>query len=170
MLINRTFGKKIFILFILLIIFIQFSFKVNGENYKANRDSLDLKSSNLSGNWTLLYENDYGYDFRFHKDNSAIVILYLNENSVIFRGTYIIENDSAIRINLSDMKSEEKIKNINLKKGFVKIESSYFIFKTRIAMESDKKILELRPKEIFIDANDSKGYFEPFFKLNYSGK
>ena len=164
MLINHTFSKKVFIILILLVISTQFSFKVYGES------SLPLQPNNLWGNWTLLYENSYGYDFRFHKDNSTIVILYLNENSVIFRGTYSIENDSTIKINLLDMKNEEKTKNLNLKQGFVKIESSYFIFNLRITMESDKKILELRPQKIFIGANDSKGYFEPFFKLNYSGK
>jgi len=164
MLIDSTFRKKTFIFIILFIISIQFISKINGES------SLPLKSNNLWGNWTLLYDNDYGYDFKFYKDNRAIVILYLNTNSIIFRGTYSIENDSIIRINLSDMKNEEKIKNLNLKQGFVKIESSYFIFSTRITMESNKKIFELRPQKILIDANDSKGYFEPFFKLNYSGQ
>jgi len=153
--------QKFFIFTALLIISIQL---VNGEN------SLPLQSNNLWGNWTLLYENDYGYNFKFYKDNKAIIILYLNTNTVIFSGTYSIENDSMLRIDLSEMKNEEKIKNLNLKKGFTKIESSYFVFNARIATESNKKNLELRPKKIVIDANDSKGYFEPFFKLKYTGQ
>ena len=157
-------GKKLFALLMLLVISIQFSFGVNGQN------SLPLTLNNLCGNWTLLYENDYGYDFKFYKDNKTVVILYLNTNSIIFRGTYSIEADSTIEINLSDMKNEEKTKNLNFKKGFVKIESSYFIFDARIKIESGKKIFELRPLKIFIDGNDSEGYFEPFFKLKYSGK
>ena len=152
--------QKLCIFIALLIISIQ---SVNGEN------SLPLQLNNLCGNWTLLYENDYGYDFKFYKDNKTIVILYLNTNSIIFRGTYSIENDSLI-INLSEMKNEEKTKNLNLKKDFIKIEASYFIFNVRIALESNKKKLELRPQNILIDANDSKGYFEPFFKLNYAGQ
>jgi hypothetical protein len=155
--------KKIFIFLILLIISTQFPFRVNGEN------SLPLNLNNLWGNWILLYENDYGYNFKFYKDNKAIVILYLNTNSVIFRGTYSIENDSTIKINISEMKNEEKIKNLNLKTGFVKIEAAYFVFNARITTESNKKIFELRPQKIFIDASDSRGYFEPFFKLKYSG-
>jgi hypothetical protein len=167
MIINCTFRKKIFIFLILLLISIQFTFKVvivNGEN------SSPFKLSDLWGNWTLLYENDYGYNFKFYKDNKATVILYLNTNSIIFCGTYSIENDSTLKINLSEMKNEEKTKNLNLKKDFVKIESSYFVFKARITTESNKKIFELRPQKIFIDANDSKGYFEPFFKLKYTGQ
>jgi len=161
---NCTFRKRIFIFLILLIVSIQFSFKANGENL------LPLKLSNLWGNWTLLYENDYGYNFKFYKDNKAVVILYLNTNSTIFRGTYSIENDSTIIINISEMKNEEKTKNLNLKKGFTKIESSCFVFNARITIESNKQKLELRPQKIFIDANDSKGFFEPFFKLNCSGQ
>jgi len=153
--------QKFFILIALLIISVQL---VNGEN------SLPLQLNNLWGNWTLLYENDYGYDFKFYKDNKAVIILYLNTNSIIFRGTYSIENDSTLIINLSEIKNEEKTKNLNLKNNFVKVESSYFVFNARIATESNKKNLELRPKKIVIDANDSKGYFEPFFKLKYTGQ
>jgi hypothetical protein len=156
--------KKTFILLILLIISIQFSFNVNAQN------SLPLKSNDLWGNWNLMYENDYGYDFKFYKDNKAVVILYLNTNSIIFRGTYSIENESTLKIDISEMKNEEKTKNLNLKKGFVKLEASYFIFNCRITTESNKKIFELRPLKIFIDGNDSEGYFEPFFKLSYSGQ
>ena len=163
MIINYTFRKKIFIILI-LITSIQLSSKVNEQN------SLPLTLNNLWGNWTLLYENDYGYDFKFYKDNKAIVILYLNTNSIIFRGTYSIENDSTIKIDLSEMKNEEKTKNLNLKKNFINIEASYFVFNTRITAESNKKNLELRPQKIFIDAHDSQGYFEPFFKLNYTGQ
>ena len=153
--------QKFFILIALLIISVQL---VNGEN------SLPLQLNNLWGNWALLYENDYGYDFKFYKDNKAVIILYLNTNSIIFRGTYSIENDSTLIINLSEIKNEEKTKNLNLKNNFVKVESSYFVFNARIATESNKKNLELRPKKIVIDANDSKGYFEPFFKLKYTGQ
>jgi len=68
------------------------------------------------------------------------------------------------------MKRDESVKNINLKGGFVKAKSSHFIFNTRIIVTGGKKNLELKPDKIFIDGSDSEGYFEPYIKLDYSGK
>ncbi len=136
----------------------------------AAEDSLPVNFKSLSGNWDLLYGNDYGYSFKFYKNYKAIVILYLNSSSIVFKGVYNIESSDSIRINISEMKREERVKNIDLKGGFVKAKSSHFIFNTRITGSSGKKNLELKPVTIFIDGSDSDGYFEPFIKLDFTGK
>ena len=136
----------------------------------AADDSLPVNFKNLSGNWNLLYGNNYGYNFKFYKNYRAVVILYLNSNSIIFKGVYNIESSDSIRINISEMKREESVKNIDLKGGFVKAKSSHFIFNMRITSNGGKKNLELSPQKIFIDGSDSEGYFEPYIKLDYSGK
>ena len=136
----------------------------------AAEEVLPVNFKSLSGSWDLLYGNDYGYSFKFYKNYKAVVILYLNSSSIIFKGVYNIEGSDSIRINISEMKREESVKNIDLKGGFSKAKSSHFIFNTRITKSSGKKNLELRPLTIFIDGSDSDGYFEPFIKLDYSGK
>ncbi len=136
----------------------------------AAENVLPVNFKSLSGNWDLLYGNDYGYSFKFYKNYKAVVILYLNSSSIIFKGVYNIESGDSIRINISEMKREESVKNIDLKSGFSKAKSSHFIFNTRITNSNGKKNLELRPLTIFIDGSDSDGYFEPFIKLDYSGK
>lgn len=153
--------------YIILLIFVgcvMFSPSVSAE------DQLPVDFKNLNGSWSLLYGNDYGYSFRFYKNYRAVVILYLNSNSIIFKGVYNIEGTDSIRINVSEMKREESVKNINLKGGFVKAKSSHFIFSVRITSNNGKKNLELRPRNIFIDGSDSDGYFEPYIKLDYSGR
>jgi len=131
---------------------------------------IPVNFKSLSGNWNLLYGNDYGYNFKFYKNYRAIVILYLNTNSIVFKGVYNVESNDSIRINISEMKREENVKNIDLKKGFVKAKSSHFVFNTRITKNGEKKYLELKAQEIFIDGSNSDGYFEPYIKLDYLGK
>ncbi|PKL16673.1 MAG: hypothetical protein CVV49_14990 [Spirochaetae bacterium HGW-Spirochaetae-5] len=157
----RLFYKKIYI--IMLIILFSTLLPVSGG-------ADDVNFQNLSGNWTLLYGNDYGYSFRFYKNYRAIVILYLSSSSIVFRGVYNIESSDTIRINISEMKRVESVKNIDLKGGFQKAKSSYFIFNTKVISGGGKRNLELRPQKISIDGNDSEGYFEPYIKLNYSGR
>lgn len=181
-----TLREKIYIL--LLIVFINSNFSVyasSGDMFyyfdnvlsklstsikDASADILPLNFKTLSGNWNLMYGNDYGYSFRFFKNYRAIVIVYLNTNSVIFKGVYNIENSNAIRINISEMKRVESVKELDLKGGFVKAKSSYFIFNARAISREREKNLELRPRESSIDGKDSEGYFEPYIKLEYSGK
>lgn len=136
----------------------------------AADDALPVNFQNLSGTWTLLYGNDYGYSFRFYKNYRAVVILYLNSSSIVFKGVYNIESSDTIRINISEMKRVESVKNIDIKGGFQKAKSSHFIFTTKVLSGDGKKNLELRPQKISIDGSDSEGYFEPYIKLNYSGR
>jgi hypothetical protein len=156
---------KNFFLILLLFIPLTFSQKVSAE------ETLPVNFKNLNGTWSLFYGNNYGYNFRFYKNYRAIVILYLNNASIVFKGIYNVESADTLTINVSEMKREEKITDINVKSGFTKAKSSYFIFTTRILHGSDrKKYLELRPVKIFIDGTESEGFFEPYIKLDYSGR
>jgi len=156
--------RKIYIILLIFAVTAMFSLKAEAE------ETLPVNFKTLSGSWTLLYGNDYGYSFKFYKNYRAVVILYLNSSSIIFKGVYNIESADSIRINVSEMKREESVKNINLKSGFNKAKSSHFIFNTRITSNGGKRNLELRPDKIFIDGSDSEGYFEPYIKLDFSGK
>jgi len=157
------FYKKICIF--LLVIFI------TGSSILAySDDNLPVNFKTLSGTWTLLYGNDYGYSFKFYKNYRAVVILYLNSSSIVFKGVYNIENSESIRINISEMKRIDSVKNLDLKDGFLKAKSSHFIFNTKVISSGGKKNLELKPQTIFIDGSDSEGYFEPYIKLEYSGR
>jgi len=158
------FKKKSYIL--LLLLFISSFFPVNG----AEEDIKPVNFKILTGTWSLMYENDYGYSFKFYKNYRAVVVIYLNSNSIVFKGVYNIESSDSIRINISEMKRVEGVKNIDLRGGFVKAKSSHFIFKTHVTVNDGKKSLEIRPQTIFIDGSDSDGYFEPYIKLDYSGK
>lgn len=129
-----------------------------------------LSFTNLRGTWELIYGDNYGYSFRFDKNYKAIVILYLNDSSVIFKGVYTIEDANTLRINISAMKREERLKDLDYKEGFVNVKSSYFIFKGRITGSSKAKKLELKSDTISIDGSDSEGYFEPLIELNFTGK
>jgi len=140
---------------------------LSGQN---TREKSALSFDSLRGNWELIYDNNYGYSFRLGKNYRAIVILYLNDSSVIFKGIYTIEDSNTLRINISEMKREDKIKALNVKSGFVQVKSSYFIFKGTIKPVKKSRILELRPVTISIEGSDSEGYFEPLIELNYTGK
>lgn len=149
----------------LLLIAVAFQGQVSAE------ETLPVNFKNLNGTWTLFYGNNYGYTFKFYKNYRAIVILYLNNASIVFKGIYNVENTDSMTINVSEMKRENNIKDVNLKTGFNKAKSSQFIFNTHIIQGSDrKKYLELRPQKINIDGTESEGFFEPYIKLDYSGK
>jgi len=132
-------------------------------SYSQSEELVNFK--NVNGTWSLVYGNDYGYNFKFGKNYRAVVILYLNTSSIIFKGIYTIEDKGKLRINISEMKREEKIKNLNTRSGFNKAKSSYFIFHGKLIKEESGKFLELRPVKISIDGNDSEGFFEPLIKL-----
>ncbi len=125
-----------------------------------------LKPDNLVGRWSLIYRGNYGYKFRFYKNYRVLCILYLRLNALVFKGIYTVEDNNRIRINIYEMKNEENISRINLKKNFVKTSSSYFIFQGSIDKSSKKKKLLLKPIEVVIDGRRSDGYFEPAFTLN----
>ena len=117
----------------------------------------------IHGKWRLKYGDNYGYFFRFYKNYKSIIILYLKNYSLVFKGVYTIEGNNNIRINIFAMKKEPKTKNINLYRGFTKTKSSYFIFKSYTVKKI--KMLIIKPVQIIIDGNTSKGYFEPIIKL-----
>lgn len=121
---------------------------------------------NISGTWSLMYDNNYGYSFRLGKNYRAVVTLYLNTDRVIFKGVYTIEEKNLLRINISEMKREEKGGSVG---AFKKAKSSYFLFQSRIVQDNGKSFLEVRPVRISIDGNDSDGYFEPLIKLEKGG-
>ncbi len=125
-----------------------------------------LKPNNLVGGWSLIYRGNYGYKFRFYKNYRVLCILYLRLNALVFKGIYTVEDNNRIRINIYEMKNEENISRINLKRNFVKTSSSYFIFQGNIDKSSKKKKLLLKPIEVVIDGRRSDGYFEPAFTLN----
>ena len=155
--------KNIFFLLVITAFF--FQGRVSGE------ENIPVSFKNINGTWTLFYGNNYGYTFKFYRNYRAIVILYLNNASIVFKGIYNVENSESMTINVSEMKRENKTKDINLKSGFNKAKSSQFIFNTKIVQGNDrKKYMELRPQRINIDGTESEGFFEPYIKLEYSGK
>jgi len=161
---KRSLKKDIFFLMLVIITAAFFPSKTAAD------DSIPVNFRNLSGNWNLQYGNNYGYNFKFYKNYRAVVVLYLNTNAIVFKGVYNIESSDSVRINVSEMKREESVKNINLKGGFIKAKTSHFIFNVKITSAGGKKNLEMRPQKIFIDGSDSDGYFEPYIKLEYTGK
>lgn len=158
-------GKRaktlIFSVFLIIVFF-------HGSLRSETVEQIDFK--NIGGSWVLMYDNNYGYSFKLGKNYKAVVILYLSTASVIFKGVYTIEDKNILRINISEMKREEKVKGLNTGSGFKKAKSSYFLFQSRIVNDNGKKFLEIRPARISIDGNDSDGYFEPLIKLPKEGK
>ena len=132
------------------------------EKAVENLIPVDFKS--IQGRWTLIYPEDYGYDFRFYPGYKALVILYLRTYSLVFSGVYNLEEKNRIKISISEMKKADTVAGINLHAGFTKVKSSHFEFNAGF-QEKDSKTLILRPVNIIIDGNSSEGYFEPLLKL-----
>lgn len=124
---------------------------------------IPLSFKNVIGTWSLKYSGNYGYTFSLHSSYKAIVILYLNMETLIFRGVYTIEEGNKLRININEMKDEHR--GGGSRKGFVKAKSSYFLFGGYKTSKSGRETLYLRPLSIIIDGNNSEGYFEPLIKL-----
>ena len=119
----------------------------------------------IAGKWKLMYKNNCGYEFLFQKNYRAYCILYSGTNALIFKGIYSIEGDK-IRININEMKNEEKVSSIDLRNRFIKTSSSYFIFQVEFPAEKNSnKTLILKSLKTVIDGNDSDGYFEPEVSL-----
>ena len=144
------------------------------DDYKPEQvissDVVPLNFNSIKGNWDLKYGDNYGYSFRLGNNYKAIVVLYLNSSSLIFKGVYTLEEEDKLRINVSGMKREERVTGLNLNSGFVDVKSSYFVFHSRIFERSGRTIMELRPVQIFIDHNSSEGFFEPLVRLTREGR
>ncbi len=145
--------KRIFTISAILILF---SFSLAGTPATV---------TSLHGRWKLLYTGPYGYEFRFYKNYRAVCILYLKTSALIFKGVYTVEDDHTLRINLYEMKNEKRVYHPDTRKGFTKIKSSHFTFKTEIKGSGKNRTLVLDPGSIVIDGNTCDGYFEPGIRL-----
>jgi hypothetical protein len=135
----------------------------NAKAETQNEEELPLTFKSVIGNWTLKYSGNYGYNFSFYSNYRALVVLYLNMETLIFKGVYTIEDGNKLKINIYEMKEEHL--SVGNKKGFVKAKSSYFLFGGYKSRKNRKETLYLRPLAIIIDGNNSEGYFEPLIKL-----
>lgn len=95
---------------------------------EKNEPAVPITFEAISGSWELKYPNHYGYTFKFYKNYRAVIILYLNNHSLVFKGVYTFEGKNMVRINIYEMKKSRKTSGINMSSGFVKAKSSYFIF------------------------------------------
>jgi hypothetical protein len=130
----------------------------------AQEDSgTPLNFKNVVGTWALKYSGNYGYQFSFYANNRALVIIYLNNETLVFKGVYTIEEGNKLKINIYEMKDERRAGLPT--KGFVKAKSSYFLFSGYQTARQGKATMFLRPRAIIIDGNNSEGYFEPLLKL-----
>jgi hypothetical protein len=125
--------------------------------------SIPLSFKNVVGTWALKYSGNYGYQFSFYANYRALVILYLNMETLIFKGVYTLDEGNKLKINIYEMKDERRAGVPN--KGFVKAKSSYFLFSGYETAKQGRTTLFLRPRAIIIDGNNSEGYFEPLLKL-----
>lgn len=136
------------------------------EAVPENLDPIDFKD--LPGKWVLRFSGNYGYEFRFNKNYKSLVVVYLGNSSLLFNGVYTIENGN-LKINIYEMKNEDRADKINIYSNFVKTKSSSFLFKAGINKKTGlDKMLVLRPANIVIDGINSDGYFEPVIKLKPS--
>ena len=140
------------------------------EPEPAEEVKIPLSFKNVIGNWSLKYSGNYGYYFSLSKNYRAIVIIYLNTQSLIFKGVYTIDEKNTLKINISELKDEPRVTGINLYAGFVKAKSSYFLFDGYKIKKNNKDNLYLEPRSIIIDGNNSEGYFEPSIKLTKASR
>lgn len=149
--------------------------KISGEQTVTDEDDepeVELKPvqfSVLPGIWSLRYGGNNGYDFHFTKNYKSIIVIYIGNQILVFKGVYTIEADSKLRINVSEMKQDDGSGGVNLYGGFQKVKSSYIIFKANLADRSTGRTLVIRPLLVIIDGKNSDGYFEPVIKLKKAG-
>lgn len=124
---------------------------------------IPLTFKNIVGTWALKYSGNFGYQFSFYANYRALVILYLNMETLVFKGVYTIEDGGRLKINIYEMKEERRAGVPS--RGFVKAKSSYFLFNGYETAKQGRTTLFLRPRAIIIDGNNSEGYFEPLLKL-----
>ncbi len=130
-------------------------------------ESEPVNPGQIHGRWLLIYRGNYGYQFHFFKNYRALSVIYLNTSAVVFKGIYSMEDATTLRINIYEMKNSQPA-NINYYSGFVKTNSSYFLFKIKRYNESKTQFLEMEMIKIVIDGRSSEGYFEPVIKLKKS--
>lgn len=124
---------------------------------------IPLTFKNIVGTWALKYSGNFGYQFSFYANYRAMVILYLNMETLVFKGVYTIEDDGRLKINIVEWKEERRAGSPG--RGFIKAKSSYFLFNGYETVKQGRTTLFLKPRAIIIDGNNSEGYFEPLLKL-----
>lgn len=135
----------------------------NSDSGEESKSPITFKS--IIGNWSLKYSGNYGYYFSLSPSYRALVIIYANTQSFVFRGVYTIEEKGRLKISISEMKDEPRVTGINLYSGFLKAKSSYFLFNGYRFKKNREEHLLLRPVAVIIDGNPSEGFFEPQMKL-----
>ncbi len=124
---------------------------------------IPINFKNVVGTWALKYSGNFGYQFSLYANYRALIILYLNMETLVFKGVYTIEEGSRLKINIIEWKEERRSGGSG--RGFVKAKSSYFLFNGYQTAKQGRTTLFLRPRAIIIDGNNSEGYFEPLLKL-----
>ena len=122
----------------------------------------------IAGKWTLMYPQNYGYEFAFLDDYDAEITLYLNTAIIKFKGKFLLEDSRRIRIMISEMMQKDEITDYadyTKEKNFVSVRDSYFLFDGRIIKDSKPEILVLNPIRIIAQGRNSEGYFEPQIRL-----
>ncbi|MDR3238097.1 MAG: hypothetical protein LBT84_06310 [Spirochaetia bacterium] len=121
--------------------------------------------SSINGQWYLMYPEDLGYELQFYKNFRSLIILYLGNHALLFKGVYNIEDGGRVRINIYEMKRSESAKGFNRTGGFIKAKSSYFLLQCHTVGQKQEQRLIVRPVKIVIDGNNSDGYLEPVLRL-----
>lgn len=124
-----------------------------------------LTFNDIIGQWSLMYPNNLGYEFQFYKNYRALIVLYLGNHSLLFKGVYNIEEENKVRINIYEMKRSTGVRGINKTSGFLKAKSSYFLLRCYTAKQNNTTTLIMRPISIMIDGQNSDGYLEPVLRL-----
>ena len=132
-------------------------------SYIAPAQSISVQD--LHGKWRLLYRGNYGYQFEFYRNYRALCVVFLHNKAVIFKGVYTLEDSDTIRINVSEMKTQDNVSRLNGYSGFNKTAATYFTFRANREATKNRDVLLLTPLKIIIDGNTSEGYFEPLIKL-----
>jgi hypothetical protein len=132
-----------------------------------NETPLDFKS--IVGKWQLLYDGNYGYEFRFNSNYKSVVIVYAGYQVFVFKGVYNIEDDKRLKITIYEIKQDQNSPSLSLYSGFTKSKSSYFLINCTLREKGSARTLTIKPERIIIDGKASDGYFEPVMKLKKSG-
>ena len=161
------YARKIAIITACLALFSAGCSKINSTAEKnqppVNQEKESVNQSQLSGEWKIAYGGNYGYEFRLQDNYKAIIILYLNEQSIVFKGVWAIEDNNILRANISEIKNVDNANQVNTDSGFTKTRGSKFLFNAEL--NENGEILILKPLSIVIDSNNSSGFFEPVMKL-----
>ncbi|TAL32463.1 MAG: hypothetical protein EPN93_16030 [Spirochaetes bacterium] len=129
----------------------------------AQADTLKLDS--VFGSWQLMYRGNYGYAFHFFPDYRTVIMVYLGNHAVVFKGVYTSEEDSRVRVNVYEMKDDMNPSSPDLAGGFQKVASTYFLFGASVNGSGRGAEMSLYPVRVIIDGNNSEGYFEPEIRL-----